>query len=83
MYRFEIFSIAVNALFIIVVLVQADFFTILIPDKMITYALWIMAGLFLLNSFGNIMSKNKIERLVFTPVTILLAVFSLILALSN
>jgi len=83
MYRFEIFSILLNALFIIVILAQADFWMINIPKNIITYALWLMTGLFLLNTLGNAISKNKIERLIFTPITILLAIFSLVLALSN
>ena len=83
MYRFEIFSILINSLFIIVILTQAEVLIIMIPNKIVTYALWLMTGLFLLNTFGNAISKNKIERMLFTPVTILLTIFSLVLALSN
>lgn len=83
MYRFEIFSILINALFVVVILVQGNFLTIDIPNKLITYALWIMTGLFLLNTLGNVTSKNKLEQMLFTPITILMAIFSLILALSN
>ena len=83
MYRFEIFSILMNSLFVIVILVQGHFLTIEIPKKIITYALWLMAGLFLLNTLGNVTSKSKFEQRLFTPITILLAIFSLILALSN
>src|SRR5215217_2416706 len=83
MYRFEIFSILINSLFVIVVLVQTNFLTIDMPKKIITYALWLMTGLFLLNTLGNAISKNKLEQTLFTPVTILLAIFSLILALAN
>ncbi len=83
MYRFEIFSLLITSLFIVVILAHADLWIINIPDKIITVALWIMTGLFLLNTLGNAVSKNKIERLVFTPVTIVMAIFSLVLALSN
>ena len=83
MYRFEIFSILINLLFVIVILVQGSFLTIDIPKKIITYALWLMSGLFLLNTIGNVTSKNKLEQRLFTPITILLAIFSLILVLSN
>ena len=83
MYRFEIFSIIFNAIFLIVILVQAGVLPIEIPKKIITYALWVMAVLFCLNTVGNAVSKSKIEQRVFTPVTILLAIFSLILALRN
>lgn len=83
MYRFEIFSVLITSLFIVVILVQAGFWTINISNRIITVSLWIMTGFFLLNTLGNIISKNKIERLVFTPITILLAIFSLVLALTN
>ena len=83
MYRFEIISIGMNALLVLVVLVQANFIVIDIPRIIITYALWVMAGLFLLNTFANATSKNRIEQRVFTPVTILLTIFCLILAWSN
>lgn len=83
MYRFEIFSILINSLFVIIILVQGHFLTIDIPKKIITYALWLMTGLFLLNTLGNVTSKNKFEQRLFTPITILLAIFSFILALSN
>lgn len=83
MYRFEIFSILINLLFVIVVLVQANFLVISIPGKIITYVLWLMTGLFLLNTLGNAISKNKLEQKLFTPVTMLLTIFSLLLALAN
>jgi hypothetical protein len=83
MVRFEIFSILINSLFVIVILMQMSFMTIDIPKKVITYSLWLMTGLFLLNTIGNAISKNKLEKRLFTPVTILLAIFSLTLALAN
>ena len=83
MYRFEIFSILINLIFVIVVLQQANFLALDIPKKIITYSLWLMSGLFLLNTLGNAISKNKLEQKLFTPLTILLTIFSLLLALSN
>src|SRR4051812_11173489 len=56
MYRFEIFSIVINSLFVLVVLIQAGLLTIEVPRKLINYALWLMAVLFLLNTFGNAIS---------------------------
>ena len=61
MYRFEFFSILINSLFVIVILVQGNFLTIDIPKKIITYALWIMTGLFLLNTLGNKTKKKQIS----------------------
>lgn len=83
MYRFEILSIVLTVLFITVILAAANFAAIEIPKKIITYALWIMAGLFCLNTIGNTVSGNGIERRLFAPVSLLLAIFSFTLALSN
>ena len=83
MYRFQISSILINSLFVFVILVQANFILIDVPKKIITYALWFMTGLFLVNTLGNILSKNKLEQRLFTPITLLLAIFSLTLALAN
>lgn len=83
MYRFEIFSILMNAVLVSVVIIHANILSFEIPGKIITVALWLMAGLFLLNTLGNAISKNKLEQRVFTPITLLLTIFSVILALAS
>lgn len=83
MYRFEIVSILINLFFLFSILVQSNFLTINFPKKIMTIILWIMTALFLFNTFGNAISKNKIEQKVFTPITFILAILSLILAFTN
>ena len=83
MYRFETNSILVNLIFIGIILEQAQLLTFGIPQKALTIMLWIMAALFLFNTLGNAVSKNKLEQKLFTPITLLLAILSLILALSS
>lgn len=83
MYRFEAISILMNLFFLFVILVQSGFLVIGFPKIIMTVLLWAMTILFLFNTFGNIMSKNKIEQRLFTPITIILTIFSLILAWAN
>ena len=83
MYRFEIISLLINAFLLTVILVQANFLSIDLPQKAITYILWLMALLFLLNTLGNAISKNKLEQKLFAPLTMLLTIFSIVLALKN
>ncbi len=83
MYRFEIVSISINLFFLFVILVHSNIFTISFPKIMTTIVLWLMTALFAFNTFGNMVSKNKLEERVFTPTTFLLTIFSLILALSS
>ncbi len=82
MYQFEIVSILVNLFFLFIILVQSEFLSIHFPKSIMSILLWTMTVLFLLNTYGNIISKSKIELIVFTPITIILAIFSLILALT-
>lgn len=83
MYRFEIISILVTTFFLAIILIQSKILSIQIPSSAMQVSLWAMTLLFLLNTVGNILSKNKTERLYFTPVTILLSIFSFILAITT
>ena len=81
LYKFEVISLLVSALFIFLILIQAKFIFVPINPLIMTISLWIMAGLFTLNTLGNLMSKNKWEKIIFTPITILLTVLSVVLIL--
>lgn len=83
MYQFEIVSILINLFFLIFIIVQSDLLSIHFPKSIMTILLWIMTVLFLFNTYGNLISKSKIEQKVFAPITIILTIFSLILALTN
>ena len=81
--RFEIISIAVNLLMLVVVLMKAKVFNVDINQKLITISLWVMAAVFMLNTIANLLSINDFERFVFTPLTMILSVFCLKLVLSR
>lgn len=83
MYRLEILSIIINIFFLLSILAHADFGLIIFSKITMTIILWIMTIFFAFNTIGNILSKNKLEQRLFTPITILLTIFSLVLALSN
>src|SRR3954454_653501 len=68
--RFEIISIALNLLMLLVVLMKAKVFDVVINQKAITISLWVMAAFFMLNTIGNLLSISDFERFVFTPLTI-------------
>lgn len=83
MLRFELVSISINCFFLFTILVQANAVAMDFPKSAMTVILWTMTALFALNTVGNVFSKNKLEQRLFTPITLLLSVFSLILALNN
>ena len=74
---FETISILLNSLMICVVLVHAGKIKISINTGVIKILLWIMILLFLLNTIGNLNAINNWEKFIFTPVTFILALFSL------
>lgn len=81
MIPFEITSILLNALMLVIVAIHADILQWNINRRVIKVALWIMVGLFFINTIGNIFSKSQMEQVIFTPLTLLLSVFSLRLAI--
>lgn len=81
MLRFETISILINVAMAVVILIRAGLLSIPINQKIIQVVLWFMTILFLLNTIGNLFSTNELEKIVFTPITLLLSIFSWRLAL--
>lgn len=81
--RFELISIGANAFMLLVILIRAKIINVEINAVVLKILLWLMAGLFILNTVGNLLSKNEFERITFTPLTILLSIFCIKLALST
>ncbi len=77
MRSFETISLIINAFFIIVIAIKAGYVRLKIPSKLILIIIWCMVALFLLNTLGNLFSKNLFEKLVFTPLTFISALFCL------
>jgi hypothetical protein len=83
MYRFEFVSLGLNLLFTLIILVKAKVLAFRIRDSFVTLALWGMFGMFVLNTVGNILSENPLEKLIFTPVTVLLSTLILVIILTG
>jgi hypothetical protein len=83
MLRSETVSVIINLLMLAIVAIKANILEITLPKILIKIILWLMFVLFILNTLGNLFSLNQFEQLVFTPVTFLLALFSLRLAISR
>lgn len=83
MLKLELVSIALNLFFLFVVFAKAEIIKVRISAKFFRGMFWLMTALFLLNTLGNLMSENHLEKIIFTPITLILTVFSLILASSK
>lgn len=83
MYLFEAISFLTNTLFLFIVLLKAAYLKINISTKIVNIGVWSMAGLFTLNTVGNLFSKNEMEKAIFTPLTLISAFFCVILAMNK
>lgn len=83
MYKFEVVSLILNLFFLVIILLKMKIIGFDFPENVLNYIIWGMAALFLLNTIGNLLSKNSLEKKIFTPITILLTIFSLMLALAK
>jgi hypothetical protein len=83
LYTFEIISIVINLLMLLLVLIKVRVLKWSLSSIIITVFLWMMFGLFALNTLGNLLSKNTFEKMVFTPLTLLAAICCFVLARSR
>ena len=83
MLRMETVSIIMVVFFLMVVLAKTEIIRIRVPGGFINTALWVMFGLSAANTIGNILSASYLEKIIFTPVTILISTFILILMLKK
>jgi hypothetical protein len=77
MKLFEAFSIAVNLFMISIVAMKGGYLRSVLPEKVESVILWGFIILFSLNTVGNLLSANSLETIIFTPLTLLLAILFL------
>lgn len=79
MFKLETVSVILNIFFLLIILSISNYIPFSINERVLTVLLWLMAVLFLFNTVVNMLSKNKLEKLIFTPVTIILTALTVIL----
>ena len=83
MFSFEIVSLMITTLFTIILFLKGNYFGNPLPPKIVNICLWIMTVIYLFNSIGNFVSKNKLEKYIFGPIAIGQFVLLLIVLLSK
>ena len=76
----EVIALLINLLMLGVVAVRAGIVQLPAGPIFLKIVFWVMFLFFLLNTVGNLVSNNRLEQLVFAPLTLLLALFCLRLA---
>lgn len=80
--KFEAVAILGTLLMLLVIVMRSVYLSKGFNPPVIRVFLWLMTVMFLLNAASNFLSYNKIEQVIFTPLTALLSLFSLRLATS-
>lgn len=73
MYVFESFSIALNIILGLLLLIKVNLISTGIPEKGINFGLWAFIGLFALNTLGNLLAETTFEKF-FSIVTFFLCI---------
>ena len=71
--KLEIFSLVTSFIILAVIFAKLRQNKNAKSRKIINLAVWIIFGYFLLNTVGNLASSVTIEKLIFTPITIILS----------
>ncbi|MBL7870815.1 MAG: hypothetical protein JNM78_04320 [Cyclobacteriaceae bacterium] len=74
MYAFEAASISINIFLVAVLLFKGNYMKHRISEKTLNVILWIFMGLFAFNTIGNLLAESLVEKVVFTPLTLLSSV---------
>lgn len=80
MVVFELLSIVLNVLMLTVVTIKINLLKVTVNKTIIKGIFWMMFVLFAVNTIGNLFAMSSWETTIFTPITFLLALFSLRLA---
>ncbi|SOE00969.1 hypothetical protein [Blastococcus haudaquaticus] len=76
----SVVSLAIYAVVALLVLQAAGVLDVL-PEGMVGVAMWVLTGYFVLGVALNLASRSRPERMVMTPVALVLAICCLVLAL--
>lgn len=74
MLVFESVSTGINLLIVLITASHAGYISVGLNKSMSRILIWLMTGGFLLNTIGNLMAVDPIEKIVFTPITLVLTV---------
>lgn len=80
---FESISIVVQILFISIIAVKAEYVFKGKFKRTVNVGTWVMFGLMVLNTIGNLVSNSGLETLVMTPLTCMLALLVFRLAIEK
>ena len=80
---FELIAFAITGIFIFIILAKLDYIKIKKFRTLLNVGVWIIFIYFVLNTIGNFASGVTSEALIFGPITIVLSILALRLAIEK
>ena len=81
MYVFEIISVLMQVIFLTIAVLKHRYVGGKKTQKVLTYLLFFLSALLLLNTVGNVYSTSTFEAIMFTPLTLVMSIVAFRLAL--
>ena len=81
--QFEAVAVVMSLIFVSVFLIKFKYLKMKKKSKFIDIGLWIILAYFVFNILGNLTSKATLETFIFTPVSFILSLLILRLALEK
>ncbi len=79
----ELIAIIVTLVFIVIITMKTYYLESIRFRKAINIAIWIIFVYMVLNTLGNLMSDNIFEQLIFAPITFIMSLLTLRLAIEK
>ena len=83
MQQMELASLAITCFFLFIIMLKMNYIPFKIHKNVITIVLWLMFAWFLLNIIGNLAAATVLEKAIFTPISIVLMLLILRLAIEK
>ena len=83
MVQFVSVSIAINLFTIFIVAMRGGFIPRYLPGRLITIIIWLLVLIFTANTLGNLLAETILEKVIFTPLTLVAALMFYRLATSK
>jgi hypothetical protein len=80
MVTLEIIALFITLIFTLIIAAKRGYIRVGKFEKLINVGMWIIFAYFILNTIGNLTSAVFIEKLIFSPITLLMSFFAFILA---
>lgn len=77
----EAISIFINLSFMMIIALKIKLIRVEVNPRGLQIMIWLVFVIFLLNTLGNLVAINSLEKYIFTPLTAILSVLALRLAI--